>query len=286
MRTHNAFFSLRQRICVVAPTKPDPVQARPSAIRINPACAQQLLEETRARPAIQENFSQARSYGDRAVILLDDELLALPHLGQHRMDIAGQFGFTNADRSHTLQHSLTPHAYNLKTVAAPELSPQFPWYALKVRARGEAQIRTALERKSYETLLPTYKEPRQYSDRVKTIDAPLFPGYLFCRMDVTRRLPVLTTPGVDYILSINGEPDPLPEHEIAAIERLVHSGANARPWPFLKSGNRVRVERGSFSGVEGILVSERGSDRLILSISMLERSVSLDIDRTWIRPLD
>ncbi len=170
-------------------------------------------------------------------------------------------------------------------MTAREHFPRFPWYALKVRARGEAQIRTALERKSYETLLPTYQETRQYSDRIKKIDAPLFPGYLFCRLDVAHRLPILTTPGVDYILGTNGEPEPLPEEEIQAIERVLGSGAVARPWPFLKTGSRVRVERGAFLGVEGILLSERGTDRLILSISMLQRSVSVEIDRSWIRPI-
>jgi transcription antitermination factor NusG len=160
-----------------------------------------------------------------------------------------------------------------------------PWYALKVRTRGESLVSTALQRKDYETFLPTYKETRQYSDRIKKVDAPLFPGYLFCRLDVTRRLPVLTTPGVDYILGSNGEPEPLPEEEIAAIERVIRSGAAARPWPFLKTGSRVRVEHGAFTGVEGILLTERGSDRLVLSITMLQRSVSVEIDRTWIRPL-
>lgn len=180
--------------------------------------------------------------------------------------------------------SSEPVRYTRECVTARQPS-ELPWYAVKVRARGEAQIRTALELKSYDILLPTYKEARQYSDRIKKVDAPLFPGYLFCRMDITRRLPVLTTPGVDYILGINGEPEPLPEAEIEAIERIVRSGVAARPWPFLKTGSRVRVERGAFAGVEGILVSERGADRLVLSVSMLQRSVSVEIDRTWIRPL-
>jgi transcription antitermination factor NusG len=163
--------------------------------------------------------------------------------------------------------------------------PPFPWYAVQVRTRGENLVRTILENKEYEIYLPTYKEVRKYSDRMKKVDAPLFPGYLFCRMDVTQRLPILTTPGVHSILGFNGEPSPVPEGEITAIQRVVGSGASVGPWPFLKRGDRVRVERGAFSGVEGILVSERGVDRLILSVHMLQRSVSVEIDRSWIRPL-
>jgi transcription antitermination factor NusG len=160
-----------------------------------------------------------------------------------------------------------------------------PWYALKVRTRGESLVGTILQRKDYEIFLPTYQESRKYSDRIKKVDAPLFPGYLFCRLDVLNRLPILTTPGVDYILGTNGEPEPLPEQEIGAIQRVVNSGAAARPWPFLKAGSRVRVEHGAFTGVEGILLTERGADRLVLSIALLQRSVSVEIDRTWIRPL-
>ena len=161
----------------------------------------------------------------------------------------------------------------------------FPWYAVQVRTKGESLVRTLLERKEYEIFLPTYQEVRKYSDRMKKIDAALFPGYLFCRMDVTRRLPILKTPGVHGILGADGEPTPIPDSEIVAIQRVIGSGARVGPWPFLKAGDVVRVERGAFAGVTGILVTERGVDRLILSVEMLQRSVSVEIDRTWIRPM-
>jgi transcription antitermination factor NusG len=170
-------------------------------------------------------------------------------------------------------------------MATCDIATTYPWYALKVRVRGELLIRKALELKDYQIFLPTYKETRQYSDRLKKIDVPLFPGYLFCRLDVNRRLPILTTPGVDYILGSNGEPEPVPESEIAAIAQVLNSGAIVGPWPFLKTGSRVRVEKGAFAGVEGIFVSERGADRLVLSVTMLQRSISVEIDRTWIKPL-
>lgn len=128
--------------------------------------------------------------------------------------------------------------------------------------------------------------PGKYSDRMKKVDVPLFPGYVFCRMDVTERLPVLKTPGVHSILGFDGEPSPVPDQEMVAIQRVVGSGASVGPWPFLKVGDRVRVERGAFTGVEGILISERGCDRLILSVEMLQRSVAVEIDRSWIRPLN
>jgi transcription antitermination factor NusG len=162
---------------------------------------------------------------------------------------------------------------------------QFPWYALKVRSRREFLVRTALERKSFPIFLPTYQETRQYSDRIKKVDAPLFPGYVFCRLDVNHWHPVVTTPGVDYILSCDGRPQPVPDAEIDSIARVLRAKAAVGPWPFLKTGTRVRIERGAFAGIQGVLVRERGTDRLVLSIAMLQRAVAVEIDRDWIRPL-
>lgn len=160
-----------------------------------------------------------------------------------------------------------------------------PWFALKVKARRELQVSDALRGKELEAFVPTVRECRKYSDRIRKVDAPLFPGYLFCRLNPSHRLPVLTTPGVEYILGSNGQLQAVPESEIGALQRLVSEGAHAKPWPYLKDGDRVRVEFGSFAGVEGLVVREGQSDRLVLSVTVLQRSVALEIDRTWIRPV-
>lgn len=160
----------------------------------------------------------------------------------------------------------------------------YPWYALKVRTRSEVFVGTCLTHKSYETFVPTYREVKTYSDRVKKVESALFPGYIFCRLDPERRLPILTTPGVEYIVSEDRVPKEIPEVEIDGIMRVVREG-QAKPWPYLKSGDRVRVKLGSFAGVEGILVSEKGSERLVLSISLLQRSVAVEIDRLWVQPV-
>src|SRR5258708_5307579 len=97
------------------------------------------------------------------------------------------------------------------------------WYAFKVRTSGELRVRAALEYKGYETFLPTQLEVRKYTDRLKKIDAPLFPGYIFSRLDVSKRLPLLTTPGVESIISMAGVPQPIPEQEIEAVRNVVES---------------------------------------------------------------
>ena len=161
----------------------------------------------------------------------------------------------------------------------------FPWYAVKVRASGEIKVRQALESKDYLVFLPTYLEGRKYSDRIKKVEAALFSGYLFARLDVNNRLPLLQTPGVEGIVRFGDEFEPVKEEEILAIQKLIGSGAKAVPWPYLKAGDRVRVQFGAMEGVEGILIKEKGQDRLVLSVHLLQRSISVEIDRSWIRPI-
>jgi transcription antitermination factor NusG len=160
-----------------------------------------------------------------------------------------------------------------------------PWFALKVRAKAEALVESVLEKKSYETFLPTYTDCRYYSDRIKKIQAALFPGYLFCRFDPDRRFAVLNTLGVQHIVSFNGAPARIEDAEIAALKRVIASHRSTKPWPYLKAGDLARIEYGALSGVEGILVAEKGADLLVLSVSILQRSVAVQIDRAWIRPV-
>src|SRR5215510_15621908 len=111
-----------------------------------------------------------------------------------------------------------------------------PWYALRIRARHEKLIAGALWGKGYEVFLPLYRSRRRWSDRVKELDAPLFPGYLFCRFDVLRRLPILTTPGVIQVVGIGKKIVPVDDAEITAIQSIITSQLAAEPWPYLCVG--------------------------------------------------
>ncbi len=160
-----------------------------------------------------------------------------------------------------------------------------PWLALQVRTRSEILVQDALRRKSFETFLPTYKELRHYPGRVRKVDAALFPGYLFCRVDPEETLAVLTTPGVFDVVRAGEKLLPIEDEELAAIRHLLASNSEVTPWAYLKAGEQVYVYRGPLTGIEGVLVSEKGHDRLVLSISLLQRSVSVEVDRTCVRPV-
>ncbi|MGA3023288.1 MAG: UpxY family transcription antiterminator [Bryobacteraceae bacterium] len=160
-----------------------------------------------------------------------------------------------------------------------------PWYAIRVRSRFEFTTSNILRDKGFEQFLPLCRSRRRWSDRVKELDMPLFPGYVFCRFDASSPLQVLTTPGVVHIISAGKAPIPVDQREIAALQDICGSGLPVQPWPYLEVGRRVLIERGPLAGAEGIIVEMKGRFRLVASISILHRSVAAEIDRDWIRPL-
>ena len=152
------------------------------------------------------------------------------------------------------------------------------WYALAVKPRHDKSVARTLESKGYEALAPTYRKRHFYGPRTKQTELPLFPGYVFCRLDVSKRLPVLTTPGVIQFLGAGRLPLAVDETEIASLRQAVLAGAPLTPYPYLQAGHRVRIEEGSLAGVQGVVVSLKQGPRVVLSITLLQRSVLLEID--------
>lgn len=167
---------------------------------------------------------------------------------------------------------------------SPETNPD-RWYALQVRSRWESSTATLLSGKGYETFLPTYTAKKRWRSGSREVPVPLFPGYVFSQFDVHNRLPVLVTPGVLSVVGNGRIPVPVDDSEIDALQRVVSSGLQPEPWPYLEVGHRVRIQDGPLSGLEGILTSFRGSHRIVVSVSLLCRSVSLQIERSRISPI-
>jgi transcription antitermination factor NusG len=160
------------------------------------------------------------------------------------------------------------------------------WFALQVRSRWESSTAELLSGKGYKTVSPSYKTKKRWSGRLREVNAPLFPGYLFCQFDVQKRLPILVTPGVIAVVSRGRMPIPVDDSEIASIQTIVSSGLPAKPWPYLEVGQRVRIDRDALAGLEGILTHFKGNDRIVVSVSLLHRSVALEIDGSSITPID
>ena len=157
------------------------------------------------------------------------------------------------------------------------------WYALQVKPRFEKYVTTQLESKGYETFLPTYISKRKWSDRVKSLSLPLFPSYVFCRFNVHARLPIVITPGVMTILGAGKIPAPIDECELSAIRQITECQVRTEPCPYLAVGEVVRVESGPLEGLVGIVLRIKGSDRLVVSVSLLMRSVSVEVNRSCVK---
>jgi transcription antitermination factor NusG len=181
-----------------------------------------------------------------------------------------------------LCNSVAPSGYSGEFRKAPltaSSAADHPWYGIRTRSNQERVAAGVLTGKGLECYLPTHRSRRRWSDRIVFTDAPLFPGYLFCRFNAKKRVPVLTTPGVVQIVGFGNEPAPIPDAEIDAVQTLLLANPDAEPCSFLRVGHRVRVQTGALKGVEGILVRERSDWRLVVSIEILQRSVWVEVDR-------
>jgi len=159
------------------------------------------------------------------------------------------------------------------------------WFAVQTKTTHEKRVVSLLNYQDYDCFLPLYTCRRCWSDRTKEVQLPLFPAYVFCRFNLHSRSPILKTPSVLGIAGIAGKPIAIDDDEIAAIQRIHGSGLGVSPHPFLQVGHRVRIHGGSLEGLEGIIEDVRRRNRLIVSVSLLQRSVAVEIDSGWVTPI-
>lgn len=171
--------------------------------------------------------------------------------------------------------------------AAEVLAAAAQWYAIRTRSRHEKMVADQLERQGIESFLPLVKQARQWSDRVKEVDLPLFAGYTFVHIELSSRdrLRVLQTHGVAGFVGINCCGTPIPDSQIQDIRTLLASKEPFEEQPFLQVGQRVRVRGGALDGVEGIL-SARNDDRsLVISLEPIQKSLSVRIQGYTVEPV-
>ncbi len=152
------------------------------------------------------------------------------------------------------------------------------WYAAHVCSRHEKRVAQQLENSSLECFLPLYRSTHRWKDRRAIVSLPLFPGYVFARIQPADRLRVLTTPGVVRLVSFQGRPAPIPDEEIETLRNCFCRQATMEPHPYLAVGRRARIKSGPFAGMEGILLRRKGTFRLVLSVNLIARSVAVEVD--------
>jgi transcription antitermination factor NusG len=156
------------------------------------------------------------------------------------------------------------------------------WHALFVRSRHEKSVHARLDAKSEEVFLPLYYRKHKWADRWKSVELPLFPGYVFCRFDSSRRSSVLATSGVIDVVRVGSQPAAIDSSEIEAIQRVVKSPLLTHPHDDLVKGQNVMMSDGPLKGLTGTLVEDRKGLRLVISVELLRRSVLIEIDRDWV----
>jgi transcription antitermination factor NusG len=172
-------------------------------------------------------------------------------------------------------------------VGAEVLAEPAQWYAIRTRSRHEKMVSDQLERQGIENFLPLMKHSRQWSDRVKEVELPLFSGYTFVRVVLSspNRVRVLQTHGVAGFVGINGCGTAIPENQIQDIRTLLASNVPFEEQPFLRVGQRVRIRGGSLDGVEGILSAQNDDRSLVISLEPIQRSLSVRIQGYTVEPV-
>ena len=171
-----------------------------------------------------------------------------------------------------------PALTDFATLKVSEQYSESQWYAAYTRANCEKRVSERLGRGGVEHFLPLYSCMRRWKDRRARLEMPLFPGYVFVRMALRDRLQVLQVPGVARLVGFDGTPVALPAEEIETLRASLLRDVEAQPHPYLTAGRRVNLRSGPLAGLTGIVVRQKNGARFVVSVELIQRSVSLEID--------
>jgi len=154
------------------------------------------------------------------------------------------------------------------------------WYAFRTRARHEKRATQQLREAGVQTFLPLAHEIREWSDRRKVVEMPLFPGYGFVRINYLSpdRVRVLSIHGIVSFVGPHGSGTPVPDRQIEDLRAVIHHKMPCRPHPYLAVGRRVRIRGGALDGVKGVLIEQREDRSLVISLDSIQRAVSIRIE--------
>jgi transcription antitermination factor NusG len=161
------------------------------------------------------------------------------------------------------------------------------WFAAYTICRHEKRVASQFERREIEHYLPLYRSQRRWRDGSKVVlDQPLFSGYVFVRIGREQRVPVLEVPGVLWIVGKSGShPTPLPDFEMETLRSALDQ-LRVEPYPLLAAGQRVRVLGGALSGIEGVVVRQKSSLRVVITLELIMRSIAVEVNADDLEPID
>jgi len=162
---------------------------------------------------------------------------------------------------------------------------QFQWYAAYTYPRHEKKALDQLVGREIESFLPSYRAIRKWRNGCKVeVLLPIFPGYVFVRIQLREQLRVLQIPSVVSLVSFGGIPAPLPAEVVETLKATLET-VHAEPHPFVKAGDRVRIVSGCLAGLEGILLRKASGYRFVLNVDMIMQAVSVEVDVEDVEPV-
>jgi transcription antitermination factor NusG len=181
-------------------------------------------------------------------------------------------------------------AFEKQILSLPQVPPvvsqqELHWYAVQTSARHEKRVQQRFAERSVESFLPLYETINRWKDRKVRVQLPLFPGYLFVHLDLADRLNVLQVAGVARFVNFGGTIIPVPAVDIESLRAGLIGGLRVEPHPYLKVGRRARVKSGPLQGMIGILLRKKNLERFIISLDMIQRSISVEIDAAQLDPI-
>ena len=159
------------------------------------------------------------------------------------------------------------------------------WFALYTMPQNEQSVRRMLDIRQIESFLPTYEVQRVWKNRQRVkSQRPLFPSYLFVRINSHQRGTVLSAPGAVRFVGNGRSVLPIPDREIEIL-RSESLRKRVEPWLGLVIGKRVRIRSGPMEGLEGTLVEQRNSFRFVLTVAMINQHAAIEMDANELEPV-
>jgi len=169
----------------------------------------------------------------------------------------------------------------------PEKSGEFTWYAIYTRSRSEKKVFTELTLRKISAFLPMRTTIRQWSDRKKKVQVPLFNSYVFVNITEKEHLPVLKVDNVVKFVTFEGKAVPIPPQQIEAIKAYIGEGAPEydESSSDLEAGVNIEITRGPMMGLTGVLINLKGKHRVKVEIECVGQSLLIDVPRTSLRKI-
>lgn len=159
------------------------------------------------------------------------------------------------------------------------------WYAIYTKPRFEKKVAQDFEKKKLNGLLPLRSVKKVWSDRVKKVEEPLFPSYIFVHANAKERYLALQCVGAVRMVSFGGEPVRIPQRQIDAVLKIVELGYDPQPYQYLRVGDAVEVVSGPLRGLRGHYFEERGKGRLAIAVDAIQQALAVEVERGQVRKL-